>query len=1029
MSGMLHMLKLAAKEKDELLLIEWEAESAEAARKYVEEGGIVIGKVVSGAEESAAKEIRLLNHDETVENQKDANANLTYDPETKKAALVISFTDEQEFDTQWQITTEKLSNVLLYDLEPMPEFVGEPEIDVENENGHMTVTLQGTKLDQFDSISFVAVETQENIKVVKLAEIGGNAETKQKSNTRRGSKIVKKEAIAVQATESNAILLYKVQKEDRPESFADGQEISISFDLPVDLQSGGYELRIVADDRNCLYHSEAVGNFAYTNPNQPAMPETLAVAYGGDYRLKISVPAPEQEFGGYRVTVYDESGEAVQGVSGVLFTADGEPVVYQEDGALAPAAGEKAATAELTVGGQYQFQLEDSEEEEGEEIQILGLKAGETYQVGVSTWSQLQKEDRSFLLYSGELRSAPISMEGKVETAISFRVDEKAVDVTTQRTNQSDDVISFTTPTYGRNSLKITVSADQSISGTWKLDGGTKEGCSGSISQKAEKTLSFTDLEEGVHTLEIMGRNGHGDTVSATYVFGVDTLAPRLLLSSPISGSFYDHTDGTVKVEGITDNNVWMTIRDAATGEVYVEDQPVETDQEGRFEKIVKLDTELAVHTLEVAVRDALGNQEEKTVELNSDALGSIRELRVYTGKEDITNSSVVSGGKYPLALMALLDDGNSIELNDATLVDWRQNIVEGEAVLVQENGKYYLETDQESRGMVTVRFLVSDLGSVSTSFVYRPDSEEKVDFSSEDIGIVIDSKEVSDEIETEYEYTGEEIRPEFQVFYKDTELTEGKDYVVQFLNNINVSSETEKASICIKGLGKYTGSRTIYFRIVEPEPTATVSPEPEVTESPKPAETESPKPEVTESPKPTATESPKPEVTESPEPTETESPKPEVTESPKPGATGTPKPGTTGTPKPGTTGNSESGATGTPKPGTTGTPKPGAAGNPESGATGTPKPGAAENPESGATETPKPEPTASPKPELQEEHLSETETPDSELAETSSLNTEKAKSTAIYWYIALVLAITGAAAIMLIIFLKKKKKEDEDTE
>ena len=78
--------------------------------------------------------------------------------------------------------------------------------------------------------------------------------------------------------------------------------------------------------------------------------------------------------------------------------------------------------------------------------------------------------------------------------------------------------------------------------------------------------LKFSDLEEGVHTLEFTGKNQYGDAVATTYVFGVDTLGPRLLLSEPLSGAYFDHETGKIIVAGITDKDALLTIYDDTTG-------------------------------------------------------------------------------------------------------------------------------------------------------------------------------------------------------------------------------------------------------------------------------------------------------------------------------------------------------------------------------------------------------------------------------------------------------------------------------
>lgn len=127
----------------------------------------------------------------------------------------------------------------------------------------------------------------------------------------------------------------------------------------------------------------------------------------------------------------------------------------------------------------------------------------------------------------------------------------------------------------------------------------------------------------------------------------------------------------------------------------------------------------------------------------------------------------------------------------------------------------------------------------------------------------------------TEFDYTGQEIKPAVTVTVDGKELTAGRDYSVTYRNNI----EPGTATVTVMGIATasetlgYTGTVEIDFTIKpvqEPEETEPEATEPEATE-PETTEPEATEPEVTE---PEATE---PEVTE-PETTEPEETEPEQT-------------------------------------------------------------------------------------------------------------------------------------------------------
>lgn len=65
-----------------------------------------------------------------------------------------------------------------------------------------------------------------------------------------------------------------------------------------------------------------------------------------------------------------------------------------------------------------------------------------------------------------------------------------------------------------------------------------------------------------------------------------------------------------------------------------------------------------------------------------------------------------------------------------------------------------------------------------------------------------------------EFEYTGEEIKPNVDFYYKDIKLKNGIDFKVSYESNINAGS----GRIIITGIGNYTGKATEIFRINKKE-------------------------------------------------------------------------------------------------------------------------------------------------------------------------------------------------------------------
>jgi hypothetical protein len=61
-------------------------------------------------------------------------------------------------------------------------------------------------------------------------------------------------------------------------------------------------------------------------------------------------------------------------------------------------------------------------------------------------------------------------------------------------------------------------------------------------------------------------------------------------------------------------------------------------------------------------------------------------------------------------------------------------------------------------------------------------------------------------------DYTGQEVKPEYKVYYKAKELKEGTDFVATFKNNI----EPGTATLTVKGIGAYRGKKKAKFIINE---------------------------------------------------------------------------------------------------------------------------------------------------------------------------------------------------------------------
>lgn len=101
-----------------------------------------------------------------------------------------------------------------------------------------------------------------------------------------------------------------------------------------------------------------------------------------------------------------------------------------------------------------------------------------------------------------------------------------------------------------------------------------------------------------------------------------------------------------------------------------------------------------------------------------------------------------------------------------------------------------------------TYKLVVEGIGN------YEGTTNSKPDFSITPKSV----KDVDVEFVKEWDYTGEEIKPEVTVKDGEKVLVEGVDYKVSYENNVNATNE---AIVRIDGLGNYNDNRKIKFTIV----------------------------------------------------------------------------------------------------------------------------------------------------------------------------------------------------------------------
>ena len=515
-----------------------------------------------------------------------------------------------------------------------------PELEkVEVDSSNTTATVTGTDLNQFSEITLLAVD-----------EINPD-------NSRMVGHV----------TSDNGAF--------------DSDSVTVPMDTAA-LPSGSYTLRAVAVDSDSTMFSTVEANWTYTNSNQPAKPTVSGVQSAGDYKVSFTATSAG-DIDGYRVNFY-EGKNLVSGVSGLMLEKSSTGNTYT--------AGGQATVPEYQTDedGQLVLDSEGNLISTGNTVTV-GLEAGKTYTMGVSAYRTVN----GVTLYSEEA-TASVQVSAPNPPAFSWNADVEGTTVSTKAGEET-----FSTLTYRTNALTVTLTETkrQAVSGVWSLDGGAER----KVESQSTIQMELTELTEGSHTIRFQGTNSQGDAFLYTKSFSVDTTPPALLVSSPISGSFFG-SDGSVTLTGWTDGTLSLLV-DGKAESITVAD--------GSFSQSLALDDSAASHTLTLTATDAAGNETVRTIQVVNPALGQMTGIAIYANGRDITEQTFQPTGAATLSAVAVLGNGKTLSLEGSRLVTWMANPATGTCA-VDDNGLLTLSND--AKGVVQACMALTD-DQVCTAF------------------------------------------------------------------------------------------------------------------------------------------------------------------------------------------------------------------------------------------------------------------------------------------------------------------------
>ncbi len=633
--------------------------------------------------ESLARQIvisgkTLTFYDAALKNETTANANVVYNEEKKTASVSITFSEAGEFNQNYTVTTPVASDIVLYDITPMPSMT---LAGASLTSGNMlNVQWSGYDMGSLDSVFFF-VTTDPN---------GG--------------------------VDADAYPVYYTT--------TDIDAGQATFALPEDLPSGTYYLKAVYSKEDYVNEQVMCSDaIAFTNPNQPAVPVAVTASNGGSYMLDFTVDMNASDnFDGYLVNVYREVGGTLE-----LTDINGIEFVKESDGTL----------PKLEVGGYFDMpEFNDAGENLGTTKKV-GIAPGETYKVGVTAYNNITDASGAV---TGQVRSVEVLSSNVVlrtPTPPTVEVKNETPYKTINRIQAGVDA-PIPYDTFAYSDVTFSVTSDVAVSGTWTLN----DSVEGTF--KTGDQIPFTNLSDGDYFLTIRGEDAEGDTFVIDKVFSVDTMPPVLLLSSPVNGAFFEE-DGTILVEGVTDENAKLTIylNDVPYGEEKtVEEMGGTMTSDGTFTLTLQGDKTRSVQSVRIRAEDDMGNvAQTKTAFLYNEGFGRAESVTIYVDGKAYTggNISVTNGVTAKLSLGVNTPNGTFLLPDDAP-VDWVVKTAYGNAD-VDEKG--VLTVGAGSMGTIIARFHVANIDETAAKEGYVGAMQASLTFGAETNSLTEDKKEV----------------------------------------------------------------------------------------------------------------------------------------------------------------------------------------------------------------------------------------------------------------------------------------------
>lgn len=615
-----------------------------------------------------------------------ANTNVVVADDGQSTTVYVTITDYVA--GEWQVKTADEADIVLYMIGEIPEVTS---LTAGVSGDQLTVEWTGSKLDETE-LSFYVTSHIGDGATDDVGEMG---------------RLIG----ALGGTEADGA--------PRRTPQATGQ--STKFDLPADLPSGDYYLRMIASKEDQVNYNvvaeDGTGQpfkFHYTNSEQPNRPSSVSLLNYGDGMLKVRVVPPTGAFDGYSVSIYEQTPEGLvpTGLMGLDFARD-------DEGEVAP----------MLLGGRYTTT----------DGQLLGLQPGETYLAEVAAY---RVTGGDILILSEPARSAATALREPSPPVVSFQPQAGTYKLVKKTLPTADGEQNITIPTFTGNDVQFILRANVPVTGYWSIDGNLwldpSSPDAGSSDVHAVKEISIHRwLCDGEHVLSFTGEDGEGDSFVFSQVFAVDTMPPRLMLSSPVNGSLFG-VDGSLLIEGIGDKGASYTI--VVDGVTKVKGLRLEPSADGLISYTLQgLNPGMPSHQVTVIATDEVGNSVAVDAIVNNGGLAFIESVDILVDGvslgDDPQHRNIdlsLMGRTVQLSLVANLKDGPQVVIRDERMVRWTTVAKSGSAS-VDSDGSLQLRAG--SIGYVSGELMVAEEASINSALTFGAES-----YSEKQVSVVVSS-------------------------------------------------------------------------------------------------------------------------------------------------------------------------------------------------------------------------------------------------------------------------------------------------